>query len=313
MTTKTFPLVRGRTMRVTRLDSCGRPDYGDAGQVVSDGYVSVALTTVINEGEEISVTNASGDICVYDPASPSFNGYTVVVTFCEVNPDIFGLQTGQPLETDANGDVVGFRMNEDIKPSDVGFALEVWAGVPGEECSDDPNAQGAYGYLLLPRLSGGVLGDFTIENAAINFTLTNAATKSGAGWGTGPFNVVLDALGDEALLESAITSGDHLLVRYTEMAPPESSGGAVPLLDPTDTDITSIVATPTLMDVSVAITPDIGFDTEPVAIFWGDGTYSYLDQVTDTADHTYTTEGDYTIEVQRGTSSATDDVTVSSS
>jgi len=312
MTTKTFPLVRGRAMRVTKLDSCGRPVYGDAGQVVSEGYVSVALTTQINEGEEISVTNASGDICVYDPPSPSFTGYQSVVTFCEVNPDIFGLMTGQPLEYDSNGDVVGFRMNEDIKPADTGFALEVWAGVPGEECSDDPNAQGAYGYLLLPRLSGGVLGDFTIENAAINFVLTNSATKAGAGWGTGPFNVVLDALGEESVLESAITSGDHLVARYTEMAPPDTTGGAVPLLDPTDTAITSITATPTGLDVSVAITPDIGFDEEPVAIFWGDGTYSYLDGATDVAEHTYAEAGTYTVEAQRGLSSATDDATVSS-
>jgi len=55
-----FSPVRGRAMRVTRLDGCGRPVYGDGSVGVSDGFVSVAFTANTDEGEEINVTNAAG-------------------------------------------------------------------------------------------------------------------------------------------------------------------------------------------------------------------------------------------------------------
>ena len=155
--------------------------------VVTDGFVSVALTANINEPEEIVVTNANGKTCVRDPGCPEFQGYGVEITFCEVSPCLFSLVTGQPSVLDANGEVVGFRMNSGISSAAPGFALEVWMGVPGVACSGEA---GAFGYLLLPCLQGGVIGDFTIENAAITFTVTGAITKDGNGWGVGPYDVV---------------------------------------------------------------------------------------------------------------------------
>ena len=190
-----FPLVRGRTMRVTKVDGCCAPDYGPDNMVVTEGFVSVALTANINEAEEILITNATGKTCVRDPGSTEFQGYGVEITFCEVSPCLFSIVTGQPAVVDANGDVVGFRMNSAVSLTGSGFALEVWMGVPGVACSGEA---GAYGYLLLPCLQGGVVGDFTIENAAITFTVTGASTKDGNGWGTGPYNVVADTDGTTA-------------------------------------------------------------------------------------------------------------------
>src|SRR5580765_5791724 len=146
-----FPLVRGRTMRVTAVDGCCAPVYGPDSQVVTEGFVSVALTANINEPEEILVTNAAGKTCVRDPGEAEFQGYSVEITFCEVSPCLFSIVTGQPNVVDANGDVVGFRMNSDISLAGSGFALEVWMGVPGVACSGEA---GAYGYLLLPCLQG---------------------------------------------------------------------------------------------------------------------------------------------------------------
>jgi hypothetical protein len=75
MSTRRFPLVRGRKMRVTRLDGCGRPMYGDCASVVSEGFISVALTANTNEGEAINVTNAAGKTCVSDTPCTEFTGY----------------------------------------------------------------------------------------------------------------------------------------------------------------------------------------------------------------------------------------------
>src|SRR5262245_53303318 len=108
---KSFPLVRGRKMRVTAVDGCCAPLFGDDNMVVTEGFVSVALTATINTPDEITVTNANGKTCVRDTACPEFQGYGVEITFCDVNPCLFSLVTGQPSVVDANGDVIGFRMN----------------------------------------------------------------------------------------------------------------------------------------------------------------------------------------------------------
>jgi hypothetical protein len=223
---KSFPLVRGRVMRVTKTDGCCAPAYGDDNMVVTEGFVSVALTANINEPEEITVVNAAGKTCVRDPGEAEFQGYGVEITFCEVSPCLFSIVTGQPVVLDANGEVAGFRMNSGISLAGSGFALEVWMGVPGVACSGEG---GAYGYLLLPCLQGGVIGDFTIENAAITFTVTGAATKEGNGWGNGPYMVVENAAGDAAILPDPLDADDHLYAVFTTIAPPEVTDGCVAL------------------------------------------------------------------------------------
>lgn len=182
-----YPVVRGRRLRATRLDGCGNPVLGPDSTVVTAGFISVALTANVEEGEAINVTNANGDVCVLDQPAPKFTDYSVEITFCDVNPTLFNLMSGQPLVT--NGlDTVGFRMNSEVDAAGSGFALELWTGVPSDAC--EVGSGQSYGYLLLPFLQGGVLGDFTIENAAINFVLTGARTKKGSGWGVGPYDVV---------------------------------------------------------------------------------------------------------------------------
>ena len=91
MTTKCASFVRGRVLRATRLDGCGRPVLGDDSVVVSKGWTSVAYTANTDDGEEINVTNAAGETCVREPAKPKFLGYTVEITFCNVDPDVFAL------------------------------------------------------------------------------------------------------------------------------------------------------------------------------------------------------------------------------
>jgi hypothetical protein len=229
MAGKCFPLVRGRVMRVTRLDGCGRLDPAACSSIVSDGFVSVAFTANITEGDEILVTNAAGRTCVRDTPVPTLNGYGLTVTFCDVNPDLYAMMTGQATVFDTDGNAVGFRVNGDVDASQSGFALEIWSSVPSVACDPtDPLAQGSFGYLLLPFVQGGVLGDFTIENGAVAFTVQNASTKTGSGWDVGPYDVVADDTGAAGPLLTPILSGDHLHVQLTTIAPPEPSCDCVP-------------------------------------------------------------------------------------
>ena len=234
-------------MRVTRLDGCGRPDntQPDFAQVTSDGFVSVEVTANIEEGDAISVTNAAGRVCVSQTPKPTLTGYTVNITFCNVDPDLFSLTTGQDSVLDpATGDGIGFRVNTG-KGTDSGFALEVWSSVPGVSCPVDDNgdpiedAEAASGYILFPFLSGGVFGDFTIENDAVSFVIQGATTQDGSGWGVGPYDVTLDDAGAAGPLTDRIDAKDHLHVQVTYVAPPEPSCGGGPLVIPKATGATA--------------------------------------------------------------------------
>lgn len=211
-------------MRATALDGCGRPKAGACTSVVTDGFISVAFTAVTEPGEDISVTNASGKVCVREAACATLTGYTVEISMCEVNPDLYAMLSGQVPVYDIDGSPVGFRVNSDRSACDYGFALELWSSVPGVQCAEDETeAQGSFGYILVPFVQGGTLGDFTIENAAVNFTITGAQTKTGSAWGVGPYNVVPGAGGTPGKLLTPIQSGDHMHVQYTTVAPPTPS------------------------------------------------------------------------------------------
>lgn len=305
MATKCRNYVRGRMLRVTRLDSCGRVVYGEDSVVTSKGFVSVGYTLNVDEGEEINVPNANGERCVYDRARPTILGYTVEVAFCNVDPDLFAMMSGQRTVTNAFGDVVGFTVDTAISPADTSFALEVWAGSPSTAgCAD--GAQGVFGYLLLPFVQGGVIGDVTIENAEVTFTITNAATKDGNTWGVGPYDVVL-GIGDVASqLPDPLLATDHLYFIETGVAPPQAECGARPLLNQAGADLTSVTATPTGLSVVFAPVPS---GSDPWWVDFGDETWDF-EGTGANINHTYTTEGTYTFTAYRGDSVFTGTVTV---
>lgn len=297
--------VRGRMMRVTRLDACGNPVEGDNSVVTSKGYTTIGYTANNDEGEEISVPNANNERCIYVPAEPSLLGYGLEITFCNVDPDAFALLTGQRTLVNANGDVVGFTADTAVKASDVRFAIEVWAGTPpGAGC--DGSGGVSYGYILLPFVQGGVLGDFTIENAEITFTVTGAVTLDGNRWGTGLYNAFLDGTGEPTLLEDPLSPTEHLALLNTEMAPPVAHCGARPYLSPSAAALTSVTATPDDLDVTFAPTPA---GSDPWWVDFGDGTWDYAEDGSNIT-HTYDAAGTYSYIAYRGASSFSGTVAV---
>lgn len=306
-----FAPVRGRVMRATRLDGCGRPVYGDGSVAVSEGFVSVAFTSNTTETDAIEVTNANGRNCVNVPSVTNFQNFGLQIDFCNVDPAVFAMLTGQEAIVDATtGDLIGFSVNSDVDTGDTGFALEVWTGVPGGDACSGEGAQGRFGYLLVPFIQGGTFGDFTIENGAITFSVSGAQTKVGSAWGRGPFDVQLIG-GVPAPLEDPVKAADHLRVLVTEVAPPEDYCGTRPLLDPEAADVTAITATPDSEDpftIEFAPTPA---GTDPMWYDFGDGTWDYTED--GTISHTYVDLGTYTVYGYRGGSSATVEVEVTGS
>jgi hypothetical protein len=224
MATRTFNPVLGKKIRLTLLDSCGTtPSSGDAGTVVvTDGFISLTLTAEVEDGAEIITKKASGALCVNEMTDSSFKRFTLEMEFCGVNPAALAFTTNAEMYEDWAGDVAGITVGEGT--INKRFALELWTGLSGQACPT--GVEEASGYLLLPFVNAGVMGDIEVTGEdAVTFSVTGAFTKGGNGWGTGPYDVVLND-GDPDALPEALDPLDHLLLIETGVAVPPSTDGA---------------------------------------------------------------------------------------
>lgn len=228
MATQCFTPIKGKRIRVTQLDECGRITPTSQ-SIVTDGFITVNLSGEIEDGNEILVRNANGAICINEKQSDSFKRLTVEIQFCDVNPSLMAVLTNAQEYADYAGDVAGFTVAEGEMTGK--FALELWTGLAGQACGEGGEASG---YMLLPLVNAGTMGDLEIgaENA-ITFSLSNATTRGGNTWGTGPYLVMNDSTGPSpvaAYLPTPLDSDDHLLIVQTDLAPPPAAcePGVVP-------------------------------------------------------------------------------------
>jgi hypothetical protein len=300
---KQLNLFKSKTMRVTELDFSGRPVIGPDSVIVTNGQITVAFTANIEEGETLQGVNGNGDICWSEPADPTFTGYNVDATFCNVDFALFEKLTGNPVVLNDDGTIVGITEGTAVKLSNVNFALELWTGAKSSS-TPRAGAEGDWGYILAPFLRGGTITDYTVENAAITFGVTGMVTKSGAAWGAGPYDVELVG-GVAAPLFTPMLSTDHRRTMSVEIAPPTVYEGAIALLDPAAPALTDVTATVTGLQVAFAPVPA---GTDPVEYDFGNGEWDYAE--TGSYTYVYPVAGTYTATARRGKSTVTETVTV---
>lgn len=226
MANHVFIPVRGKRVRIVELDSCGRP-IEDGNYLVSDGFISVAASAVVEEGAEVTQRKFTGALCVNEKFADSFKRFTVTMEFCGVNPALLTLVTNASGYEDHAGDMAGFTVAEgDIEKW---FALELWSGLSGAGCAE--GVEEASGYFLLPFLAAGTPGDITVDGEnAVTFSMQGAYTKGGNAWGTGMFPVVYDGVSEApAVLPTALDPLDHLLVIDTGVPAPEITDDLTPI------------------------------------------------------------------------------------
>ena len=227
MAQRKFSPIRGESLRVTRTDGCGRLVSDACASYATDSFVSIEVAPRTAETEAIEVVKANGKKCVNESATTYLDGFDLTVTFCGVDPVLFEMVTKMPVVYDYNGDPVGYKADVDVDTKNHGFALETWTQVPSDSCSEEGTGN-AYGYLLFPFLRPGVLGNFTIENGAITFTVSGLATRTGTAWGVGPYEVTESAAGVASALLEPMGPTDHHTMFVTNVAPPESDEDCQP-------------------------------------------------------------------------------------
>ncbi len=85
------------------------------------------------------------------------------------------------------------------------------------------------------------MGDLEIGDDAVNVTISNATSKKGHSWGTGPYLIDVDEDGDPVAL-APIPPSVALRVLEVGLEPPAETAGAVPLDDPALPEATEATA-----------------------------------------------------------------------
>jgi hypothetical protein len=231
MTTICFTPWKVPKVRVTQLSSCGVPVTG-CSTVVSDGIISIAMTKEYEARQEFFVKNGNGDFCVRETNPPILKWINLVLTFCNVDPELVNIMAAEPVyNNDAtSATAIGYSTQEG-SAANSNFAFEGWTRLANN--GSVPCTGGVeYGYTLFPWVVEGTVGDVTYENGAANFTV-NARTRSGAGWGLGPYFVSYSdnptGSTTPARLFTPITSIQHSRMFVTRYAPPTAACGCTTL------------------------------------------------------------------------------------
>lgn len=285
-----FAVLRLPMVRVTSENACGVVNTGTGVQVTSTGLVSVAMAVNQEDRQDYFTLNADAQPCITNTAPPILKWIDLTITFCNVDPRMLNLISGEPLVLNDATPAVAVGWDTSVgSVNTVNFGFEGWTriGNTSQACS---GTTVPYGYFVLPWVTEGVIGDVTFENGAATFTVT-ARTQAGGQWGTGPYNVITSAatatLGQPMPLLTAIGSQVHRRMLVTQLPPPPTAacgGGDLPTGPLTLSAAVKVVT----------LTFPTGI-TFPAVINWGDGTSLVTVTTGTTATHTYSTAATFTV------------------
>lgn len=174
--------IQGTRIRIIRLDTCGVPATGAGAQVVTDGFVQVAVSQDYEDGTSYELRNAQGNFCVNEQAPDQFRRSNLDIQLCAVDPDVVNIITGAiVITTGAPVTGTGFWVLEGGVNNH--FSLEVWQSIAGQQCV---GSTARYAYWVWPNLYGGRFNDFTIEDGVLEWTLSAKTAPANSSWGTGP-------------------------------------------------------------------------------------------------------------------------------
>lgn len=211
------PVVRGRVMRLTKLDNCGNPATGSGGQLVTAGFGTIKATKNVDTGTEIKVRNANDQISVYQKGVVTILNFDLEIDWSIPDLGAIAMMTGDTAIVDAAGLTAGW-IEQALQLLGAWFALEVWTGVANQQCSGTVQE---YGYWLYPFIENGVFYADDVTSKEVMLSV-KGNTRQGNNWGKGPYDVVSSTSPSvtPAWLASALPSAAHRLHQLTTVAPP---------------------------------------------------------------------------------------------
>jgi hypothetical protein len=214
MATKKLQSLKGRRMRVTRLDACGEVVIGACSSIVTSGFITVEWSFEYQEGTEYQQQDAWGDYCIDEQDPGRLRWVNVSINACDVDPDLLDMAANATPVT-AGADTIGVTWGPGV--NDLGFAVEVWTKQAGRNCS---GGNPEWGYWVAPFIINGRMdGAMSISNGPLNLTMVGQAVGAPASWGETPYD-------DNPLLRTGgFPAGEFLGVVRTTVQPPALTNG----------------------------------------------------------------------------------------
>lgn len=222
MATKRLASIKGRRMRLTRLDECGAPVIGSCSSIVTEGFIQVDVEEEVEEGQEISQKNAWGAYCVNEVDDDITKWVNVSVNLCNVDPDVLDFIVRNATPVTASTDTIGVTFGP--TPAAQAFALEVWTKAAGQDACAGGTTE--WGYLAVPYIKNGRLaGALTIANQVMTVPVQGKAFGAPADWGVTPYN-------DNPLLATGgFPTGEFFGLVRTTVQPPAATAGCVAIIE----------------------------------------------------------------------------------
>lgn len=221
MTSLCVSPIKGRVMRIIKLDVCGNPVTGASSAViVMDGFVSMKATPVYEDGTEYVKKRADGTLCVNTKDPGQLKRVTMDGEWCVMDPDAIVTKNGaRLLSSGVTG--TGAVVNN-LQPLSAHYSLELWQAISGVNACTFAGAQ-QYVYWAFPNVTNCQIQDFTFQNDVFDWKETSEAFAAGLLWGTAPTaNPPNTYLGG-----STFVPGDVYAYNVTSTPPPAAACGAV--------------------------------------------------------------------------------------
>lgn len=171
MATRILRSIKGRVIRLTRLDVCGAPVVGPKSSIVTRGFISVTLSEEIEAGEEYTQKNAWGEFCINEKDPDIMKWVNTTVELCEVDPDVLDV-IGGATPVIAGGNTIGWTRGA---AAPVGaFAVEVWTKKTGADACAAPESRSITNKALVSNVATLTVGTNT-------FSIGQTVTIAGVG------------------------------------------------------------------------------------------------------------------------------------
>lgn len=212
--------IKGRVIRIVKLDTCGNPVTGTGGmQIVHGAFTQVAQDPQYEEGTEFFERTASGALCVNQKDDPVLKRMQLTSDMCSINiSGMAFMMSARELTVGAPTTGFGFAVSEG-SPSNR-FSYEVWQEVAGAgACSSTGQQQ--YIYNAWPNCGSAKLGGYNIalDRSTLQIICETRAIASSAttGW--------LAKNGSSAWLPAgfAVVGLEHWLFNITTTPPPTAA------------------------------------------------------------------------------------------
>lgn len=206
--------IQACALRITRLDAAGVPNPGADNMIVTGDLTELGVTAVYEDGDEFTVKNACGDLCVNFKGDDQFKRLDITLGLCKPSPSTQELLGGGTY-LDVAGQV-GYSMPRiGVVDNPNGVSIELWSKNVDADGSLD--AEFPYEWYMLPRVKVR-WGNRTFNNGPITIAFQGQAVEN-PNWYDGPENDWPDPANSVAALNHIQTDSlPAILCGYQDLA-----------------------------------------------------------------------------------------------